>query len=167
MANNFKLRNGGGKIDSYGAFQRQGLISPTQRVEGEGDEIKKSTKSSKDPETGLITVTTSESSSGGDVTPEAREWIKNNPDAYKKALEEKREKESMKSMTQVPTKPAIKIETEANPRDIKKVNQPPISPEPEKKKVKRSTSNSKKRKPTKYRKRERKAEFCTRFSNKC
>lgn len=41
MANNFKLRNGAGKMDSYGAFQRQGLISPTQRVEGDDPKMKK------------------------------------------------------------------------------------------------------------------------------
>lgn len=37
----FKLRNGAGKMDSYTAFQRQGLISPAQRVEGDDPKMKK------------------------------------------------------------------------------------------------------------------------------
>ena len=55
------------------------------------------------------------------LTPAAKKWIEENPEAYKKALAKKKASQKDVDIKQVPIKSAVEVESGANVRDVKGV----------------------------------------------
>lgn len=186
MKQSFKLTGYRGNGPAFKNLSDKGLIGASMEGGPEGDPpiVSNPVKKTKpvhtqdvNPETGMKRLTIKSSESGGGRG-------KSYEDAYKSADKNKYptlpdfkkaaksyNKEKIEVIEQIPTKGAIKIDTQPKIRDIKGVTTtdiPEKTPTPPKKdKPKKSNYKAKKRKPTKYKKKSRKPQFCTKSSTSC
>lgn len=150
-----------GQSDSYSSFIDNGLIS------GEGDPpMKTETSSSRDDE-GLLTVVTTKTGKSSGASSKGKlaskeEWNQflNTPEG-KSYSQKKKEKTEM---TQVPTKPAVKIESGSNIRDVEGVT--PVKLKETESKQKKSSSKSRRKRKPRFKPKKQKL-FSTKMKTSC
>jgi len=155
----YKQNAGRGKSDSYASMISKGLIN------GDGDPPMKTTTTSDRDDEGLLTVTTTSTgkSSGGKLAS-SDQWNQflSSPEGELYSQKKKERKE----ITQVPVKPAMKVESDAKVRDVKGVT--PVQPKEveDKYKQKRSSSYSKRKRKPKFKQKKQKL-FSVKMKTSC